>query len=80
MQTNKTLFRDFFAVKFKKYRFKHDLSQEQMAERLHISTRSYSDIERRIYGISAQTLVMYMLIISEDELQQLILDLRKLML
>lgn len=38
-----------------------ELSQEQMSEKLDISTRSYSDIERRKYLCSTPVFIRYLL-------------------
>ncbi|WP_394272271.1 helix-turn-helix transcriptional regulator [Butyricicoccus sp.] len=78
MLTYKTSFRNHLATKLKRYRHSHKLSQETMSEYLRISPRSYVDIERGRYGMSAHTLVMFMLMMSDTEVLQLIDELRKI--
>ena len=43
----------------REYRKKHRLTQEQMAEKLFIDVRSYSDIERQESGISLFTFLCF---------------------
>ncbi|MGM9622408.1 MAG: helix-turn-helix transcriptional regulator [Butyricicoccus porcorum] len=78
MLTYKKTFRNHMAVKLKQYRHTHKLSQETMSEYLRISPRSYVDIEHGRYGMSAHTLVMFMLMMSDTEVLQLIDELEEI--
>ena len=53
------------------------LTQEAMAERLRISSRAYSDLERGIYCFSAVALVFLLLMLEEHELKELLSSLRE---
>ena len=48
------------------------LTQETMAERLHISSRAYSDLERGKYCVSAATLMFLLPMLGSEEQQTLI--------
>lgn len=43
------------------------LTQEEMAARLSMSTRSYSDIERGKSGFSATTLLIFLSLLQDDK-------------
>ena len=49
-----------------------------MAEKLRISPRSYIDLERGKYGFSAATFAFFLLILSEEDVLELLRSLRKL--
>ena len=53
------------------------LTQEEMAERLRITGRAYSDLERGIYCFSAVALVFLLLMLEEHEIKELLSSLRK---
>ena len=55
----------------------HDLTQEEMAERLRITGRAYSDLERGIYCFSAVALVFLLLMLEEHEIKELLSSLRE---
>lgn len=74
----KTIFQNHMRGKLKSYRHTHNLSQECMSEYLRISPRSYADIEHGRYGMSAHTLVMFMLLMSDSEILQLMQELGEL--
>ena len=52
------------------------LTQEQMAEKLRITGRAYSDLERGIYCFSAVALVFLLLMLEEGEIKELLSSLR----
>lgn len=54
------------------------LSQEQMAELLHISVRSYSDLERKRCCFSAQSFIFLLFMLSDEEVLRLVAELRRL--
>lgn len=54
-------------------RKKWGLTQEQMAERLHISSRAYGNAERGRSCLSAQPLVSLLMHMHEDDIQELLL-------
>ena len=63
----KSLLRMFLRDTLYSYRKDHGLSQEQMAELLHISPRSYIDQEHGRYSFSAATLMFFLLSLSDEE-------------
>ena len=59
------------------YRTANHFTQEQMAELLRISPRSYFDIEHGKYCCSAITLIFFMLILSKAEVLDFLEEFRK---
>ena len=57
---------------FSALRRQNALTQEEMAERLHISCRAYSDLERGKYCVSAATLLFMLSMLSTAEQQTLL--------
>lgn len=72
MDAYKNLIRKCFSAYISTYRKKQALTQEQMAERLHISSRAYSDLERGKYGLSTATLLFLLLMLDEQEQKSLL--------
>ena len=56
-----------FAAKLRQFRLKHNLTQEQMAEKLGISPRSYGDLERGAMGCSLQTYFQFLMCLPEQD-------------
>lgn len=61
------------------YRHNHQLSQEQMAEILHVSTRSFADQEHGKYGFSALPFACFLFILSDDETVCFLKELKTIM-
>lgn len=78
MHQYRNLLQEFLAERIKGCRKGRALTQEVMAERLHISPRSYAYLERGIYGCSAATLMFFFLILTDEEVIQLRLEFRTL--
>lgn len=57
-------------------REKRGLTQAEMAERLRITERAYSDLERGVYCFSAVPLVSLLLMLKSDEFEEFIEPLR----
>ena len=68
MQLNTSALRDLLSEHIKAFRQEQSLSQEAMAATLHISARSYSDIENGKSLCSACTFIFYQVSLSEDEM------------
>jgi len=51
---------------FKTVRKSLGLTQAAMSEKLHISERAYSDLERGRRGLSAATLLYFLMLLSEE--------------
>lgn len=60
-----------------KYRKERRYSQEQMAELLHMTLRSYNDIERECSCFSAASLIFFFMLLSDAEIQNLMGRLRQ---
>lgn len=60
-------FRHAAAIALKKYRESNEISQAQLAQNLHISVRSYSDLEHGISSPSAMTMVHFLLLMEKEE-------------
>ena len=57
-----------FQEELREYRKSCGITQEEMAERLHISTRSYIDLEHGKYGVSAVALLFFLSQLPEREM------------
>lgn len=76
MRPIERLLKNFLSPKLKEYRTGTGLSQEALAEKLGISTRSYSDLERGICNVSAATLMIFLAVLPEKESVKLIGEFR----
>ena len=77
MNPYKETLRKFFSEYVSALRKRRGLTQEQMAEKLRITGRVYSDLERGIYCFSAVALVFLLLMLEEHELKELLSSLRE---
>ena len=73
MHQYKALLQVFLLERIKAYRKGHKLTQENIAESLRISPRSYAYLEKGDNGCSATTLIL-----TEEELLQMLADFRAL--
>ena len=78
MQAYKAIFQEPLMNRLYSYRKEQQLSQEKMAEFLHISLRSYIDLEHGKYCFSALSLIFFLTILPKDELHKLIDEFRVL--
>ena len=76
MNPYKEILRKFFSEYVSTLRKRTGLTQEEMAEKLCISGRAYSDLERGIYCFSAVALVFLLLMLEEGEIKELLSPLR----
>lgn len=67
MRKNEKEFQMFIRKYIMEYRKCNYLSQEKMAEILHVSLRSYAGQERGEYGFSAQSLMCFIYKLTETE-------------
>ena len=77
MNPYKEIPRKFFSEYVRTLRKCRGLTQEEMAEKLRISGRAYSDLERGIYCFSAVALVFLLLMLEEHEIKELLSSLRE---
>lgn len=77
MKLYKLLTREFLAEYTGKLRKARNLTQDEMAERLRITSRAYGDLERGKYCFSAIALLFLLLMLSEEELRSFLECFRK---
>lgn len=77
MNGYKALLQKQFSLQVKALRQKRNLTQEEMSERLHITSRAYSDLERGCSCCSALALLFFLLMLKSDELEAFLNRLRK---
>ena len=76
MNLYKAMLRSFCAKYVSALRKRKGLTQEEMAEKLRITGRAYSDLERGIYCFSAVALVFLLLMMEESEIKEFLEPLR----
>ena len=72
MNPYKEILREFFSKYVSTLRKRRGLTQEEMAEKLRITGRAYSDLERDIYCFSVAALVFLLLMLEEWEIKELL--------
>ena len=77
MNVYKSLLQKQFSLQVKALRQNRGLTQEEMSERLHITSRAYSDLERGCSCCSALALLFFLLMLKSDELEDFLNRLRK---
>ena len=77
MNVYKSLLQKQFSLQVKALRQNRGLTQEEMSERLHITSRAYSDLERGCSCCSALALLFFLLMLKSDELEEFLNRLRK---
>ena len=77
MSGYKVLLQKQLSLQVKALRHKRNLTQEEMSERLHITSRAYSDLERGCSCCSALALLFFLLMLKSDELEDFLNRLRK---
>lgn len=77
MQYKETV-RGFLAGYTAELRKRRALTQEKMAEQLHITSRAYGDLERGKHCFSAIALLFLLLMLNDEELKGFLEGFRKL--
>ena len=77
MEGYKRLLREFFSDFAAAVRRKRRLTQEAMAERLRITARAYSDLERGKFAFSSTALLFLILMLEQQELGEMLKTLRE---
>lgn len=77
MKLYKMLAKEFLAEYTAVLRKDRDLTQEEMAERLRITSWAYGDLERGKYCFSTITLLFLLLMLSDGELKTFLESFRK---
>ena len=68
MRKYEDLFLAFWVVRIREFRTKMNLSQEKLAEKLHVNTRSYQKLERGVHKPSAITIILFLYLLSDQEI------------
>ena len=68
MQEPEDLFLDFWVVRVREFRVKMSLSQETLAEKLHVNVRNYQKLERGLHKPSAITLLLFLNLLPDQEI------------
>lgn len=76
-QQYKILLRRFLSEEIQKYRVRCQLTQEQISELLCMAPRSYADLEHGVCGCSGLTVVLFLLLLKDEEVLQLLRGARK---
>lgn len=72
MAQYKLILRLLFEVELLEYRKRCGDTQEEMAEKLHISTRSYVDLEHGKYCVSTVTLLFFMAQLPKEKMVEIV--------
>lgn len=68
MQKPEDLFLDFWVVRVREFRVKMNLSQERLAEKIHVNVRNYQKLERGVHRPLAITLLFFLNLLPDQEL------------
>ena len=68
MRKHESLFLAFWVVHIRGFRLKMELTQERLAEKLCLSTRNYQKLERGIHKPSAITMILFLYLLSDQEI------------
>ena len=68
MRKSEDLFLDFWVVRVREFRVKMSLSQEALAEKLHVNVRNYQKLERGVHKPSAITLLLFLSLLPDQEI------------
>ena len=68
MQKPEDLFLDFWVVRVREFRVKMGLSQERLAEKMHVNVRNYQKLERGVHRPSAITLLLFLNLLPDQDI------------
>ena len=68
MRKSEDLFLDFWVVRVREFRVKMSLSQDILAEKLHVNVRNYQKLERGLHKPSAITLLLFLNLLPDQEI------------
>ena len=68
MRKSEDLLLDFWVVRVWEFRVKIGLSQEILAEKLHVNVRNYQKLERGVHRPSAITLPLFLNLLPDQEI------------
>lgn len=78
-QQYKFFLRRFLSREMGRYRAERRLTQEELSERLCMAPRSYADLEHGTYGCSGLTVMLFLLLLKDEEVLQLLRRARKVL-
>ena len=78
MDMYKALLKEWFSKYVLEYRKERKLSQEKMAELLHMTPRAYGDLERGKFCFSTQTMLFLFSLLEEAEIIEIIDEFREI--
>ena len=67
MRKSEDLFLDFWVVRVREFRVKMGLSQERLAEKIHVNVRNYQKLERGVHRPLAITLLLFLNLLPDQE-------------
>ena len=68
MRKSEDLFLDFWVVRVREFRVKMGLSQERLAEKMHVNVRNYQKLERGVHRPLAITLLLFLNLLPDQEI------------
>ena len=68
MRKYEDLFLAFWVVRIREFRTKMNLSQEKLAEKLHVNTQNYQKLERGVHKPSTITIILFLYLLSDQEI------------
>ena len=68
MRKSEDLLLDFWVVRVREFRVKMNLSQERLAEKIHVNVRNYQKLERGVHKPSAITLLLFLSLLPDQEI------------
>ena len=78
MNLYKSMAKEYLQSHVKMKRWEMGVTQEKMAEYLRIACRSYSDLESGRYCCSATSLLFFLLMLTENEVKDMIDEFREM--
>lgn len=72
MRVYKEITQKYLSPRFRPWRKARDMTQEDAAELLRMSSRAYADLERGESGFSATTLLLFLAQLSDSEIVELV--------
>lgn len=72
MRVYKDIAKTYLTSQLKPWRTAHSYTQEVVAEKLRMSCRSYTELERGGCGFSATTLLLFLALLSDEEMVKLV--------
>lgn len=72
MRVYREFAKTYLTPRLRPWRTERGLTQEAMAERLRMSSRSYAELERGECGFSATTLLLFLSMLPDDEILRVV--------